>query len=53
MKLHNYALLTNFLELAQLSLLIKININNYLKFISIIQRIQANWCLFFMKIQGE
>ena len=42
MKLHNYALLTNFLELAQLSLLIKINISNYLKFISIIRRIQGN-----------
>ena len=39
MKLHNYALLTNFLELARLSLLIKINISNYLKFIFIIRRI--------------
>ena len=39
MKLHNYALLTSFLELALLSLLIKINISNYLKFISVIWRI--------------
>ena len=39
MKLRNYALLTSFLELALLSLLIKINISNYLKFISVIWRI--------------
>ena len=39
MKLHNYALLPNFLELSLLSLLIK---SNYLKLISIIRRIQAN-----------
>ena len=50
MKLHNYALLPNFLELSLLSLLIK---SNYLKLISIIRRIRANWFLFFMKIQGE
>ena len=42
MKLHNYALLPNFLELSLLSLLIKINISNYLKLISIIRWIQAN-----------
>ena len=36
MKLHSYPLLTNFLKLALLSLLIKINISNDLKFISII-----------------
>ena len=39
MKLHNYALLTSFLELALLSLLIKFNISNYLKFISVIWRV--------------
>ena len=39
MKLHNHALFTNFLELHLLSLLIKINISNYLKLISIIRRI--------------
>ena len=39
MKLHSYALLTNFLELGLLNLLIKINISNYLKLISIIRRI--------------
>ena len=39
MKLHSYALLTNFLELALLYFLIKINISNYLKLISIIRRI--------------
>ena len=39
MKLHSYALLTNFLEVALLSLLIKINISNYLKFISVTRRI--------------
>ena len=37
MKLHSCAVLTNFLELSLLSLLIKINISNYLKFISIIR----------------
>ena len=42
MKLHNYALLPNFLELSLSSLLIKINISNYLKLISINRRIQAN-----------
>ena len=42
MKLHNFALLPNFLELSLLSLLIKINSSNYLKFISIIRPIQAN-----------
>ena len=39
MKLHSFPLLTNFLKLALLSLLIKINISNYLKFISIIWQI--------------
>ena len=53
MKLHSYALLTKFLELALLNLLIKINISNYLKFISIIRRISVNAFLFLMKIQGE
>ena len=42
MKLDNYALLPNFLELSLLSLLIKINISNYLKLISIIRWIEAN-----------
>ena len=38
-KLHNYVLLPSFLELALLSLLIKIDISNYLEFISVIRRI--------------
>ena len=39
MKIHSYPILTNFLKLALLSLVIKINISNDLKFISIIQQI--------------